>query len=515
MKEIDQSISFFIFPFTFDSNGGHSIIGIDNFQLPNDSIWKPLNMRLENDVFFPHIQSFLQKSVKGEEGKLNQMKSCDLFIYSINDKDWEQNFLGKRNTYVMERRGEKADFFFPNSTPTFESPKLVIYPDASVGILIIPIEMKRDVGMKATDIKTGVLNPQTMEGLMSFNYQMHKTDEQMPQLRYQEPDNLKDEFKHHFYEKMEKLSKMLDVDYDKQKKMPLFFDLATLANKLLSLMGTAYSLANKKRCHVFTYIHSKDDGDLTKEEHDIFLRISRCEGSSYQIIDNSNAVFQTFKNIYLAASVEGGAMMVNGDSDFFNNFKTDSLQKRYIWLYLLAIIQRYSLINMSKAIGNIDDVNDKKKIISLQRLRDLSDRLARIKVNTCFADVSDYRQHNEFYQFCFKGLGVTRLLGDMEQKMETLGDCLKQKADKHSENLQLLLAIIVAFLTVFSGCNDGFELMKNLFNVGEGPNPALLVIIYWVIFLFAISFTFLLIYRYRKELGEIITDIIPFNKKHN
>lgn len=514
MREIDQSISFFMFPFTLNNKDEYSIIGIDNFHLPEESIWKPLNLKIEEDVFFPHIQSFLQKSVKGKEGELNQMKSCDLFIYSLDDINWEQNFLGDRNSYEMVWKGGRAEFFFPNSTSTFESPKLILYPDASVGILIIPIEMKRK-GIVMNNEDTVGLNPKNMGSLMEFNYRMHKTDQQKPQLQFQEPGNLKNEYKRFFFEKMEKLSQMIGVDYDKQKEESLTFDLPTLVNSLLSLMGLSYSLTNRKRCHVLSYIHSKDDKDLTDLEKDDFLRISRCENHLYQIINGDNDIMQTFKNIYLAASVEGGAIMVNGNLDFFNGFKTDSLQKRYIWLYLLAIIQRYSLINMSKAIGEIDDTSDKRKIVSLQKLRDLSDRLTRVKVNTYFSDVSDYEQHNGFYHFCNKKLGVTRLLDDMEQKARTLGDCLKQKADKKSENFQLLLAMLVAFLTVFSGCNDGFELFKNLSDWNETHNPSLLIGIYWIVFGIFSLFFILMGVRYRKELKEIISDIVFFLKKHN
>lgn len=502
-----------IFPFTLNNSDGLSMLGINNFQISQDSIWKPLNMKNEEDVFFHHIQSFLQKSVNGEEGKINKKKSCDLYIYSISDKDWSQNIMGKQSIFTMEYKEWKGKFFFPNDISSFESPKLIIYPDASVGILIIPIEMTNGKYKKEDTEKN--LNPSTMEGLLDFNYRMHKTDKEKPKLKYQAPENLKEEHKRFFYEKMEKFSKIIGITYDKQKEEALTFELPTLVEKLLSYMGMEYKFTNLKRCHVLTYIHSNNEDDLTKEEKEDLMRISRCENHHYKIVENDNSILQTFKNIHLAVSVEGSAIMTNGSSDFIKGFKTDTFQKRYIWLYILAIIQRYSLINMSRAIGEIDDTDDKQKTVSLQRLRDLSDRLVRIKVNTCFSDVSDYKQHNDFYQFCIRKLGVTRLLRDMEQKMATLGECLKQKADKNSENLQFLLALFVAFLTIFSGCNDGFELFKNLFNVGDSHNPPILISFYWIVFGIIFLFSILMVFRFRKELWEIISDILQFWKKHN
>lgn len=520
MKELDQSISFFIFPFTFNSDDNKTILGIDDFQLPQESIWKPINMRNEEDVFFHHIQSFLQKSVSGAEGERNKKKSCDLFIYSIDDKDWNQNILGKKSIYEVEFGEIKAEFIFPNHTTSFESPKLIVYPDASVGILIIPIELKK-VENKNDDTQED--NSHTMEDLMEFNYHLHKTDKsQKPVLKYQVPKDLNEAYRHFFFEKMEKFSKMLDVPYDKSKEEPLCFDLPNLADRLLSFMGLGlstkqsdYNYTNPKRCHVLTYIHSDSDEDLTQEEMENLIKISRCQIQQYRIIENDKSILQTFKNIHMVVNVEGSAFMTNGSIPFFKNFKNDTFQKRYIWLYLLAVIQRYSLVNMSKAIGEIDDTSDKQKTVSLQRLRDLSDRLVRIKVNTCFSDVSDYKQHNDFYHFCIRKLGVTRLLRDMEQKMTSLGDCLKQKADKRSENMQLLLAISVAFLTVFSGCNDGFEFFKNLFNVGDASNPPVLIILYSIVFPILLIFFVLMIYKYIKELWEIVFDILHFWKKQN
>lgn len=515
MTELGQSISFFMFPFTLEREGVSASLGIDNFQLPNESSWKPLNMKIESDVFFNHIQSFLQKSVTGAEGELNQMKSCDLFIYSLVDKGWDR-FFGGQSTFEMDLDGGKTAFFIPNNKNSFESPKLIVYPDASVGIIIIPIEIKRDDNKrrKSSEAQEGVPAP-TMDTLMTLNYRLHKMDNQAPTIRCQKPTGLKEEFKSYFFAKMNLFANLLGVDYDVDSEKPIAFQLSLLVERLLSMMHVNYIMTNKKRCHVFTYLHIDEDKDLTEDEQDNLLRISRCENEKYQIIRKNETIKQTFKNIYLIVSVEGGAMMTCGNADFFKSFKTDSLQQRYIWLYLLALIQRYSLINMSKVIGDIDDTNDKQKIVSLKRLRDLSDRLTRIKVNTYYSDISDYKQHNEFYRFCTEELGVVRLLSDMGQKMDDLDDCLKQKADKNSENIQLLLAIFVAFLTVFSGCNDGFEFFKNVFNISEGPNPLVLIVIYWFVFAILFTFTLCMILKKRHELWEIIKDIVCFWKDNH
>ena len=162
-------------------------------------------------------------------------------------------------------------------------------------------------------------------------------------------------------------------------------------------------------------------------------------------------------------------MMTMGNLQFYQEFMTNNLVQRYLWLYVLVFIQRYSLINMARGIGAIDNDGDRKNIVSLKRLRSLSDHLTRIKVNSYFSDVSDYTQHNEFYHFCCERLGVVRLLADVEQKMQTLDDCLRQKVEQRNEFMQLMLTIFVIFLTLFSGINDGLQLSdRDFFSFSGG-----------------------------------------------
>ena len=318
MKELDQSISFFIFPFTLENKDVQTHFDLDGFSMPKDSVWKELNMKIEKDVFFSHIQSFLQKSVTGDEGELNKKKSCDLLVYSIDDKEWGKH-LGNNNTYVMEwkENGIKKEiqFYFPNRINYFESPKLLVYPDAFVGILIIPIELKKR--------DNDVLPP--MQELMDFVYRLHKTEKnEKPTLKYplEDIDLTLDSFaeqkRKSKFKAMKEFSKLLGIDnFDPQLGVPFSFDLPMLAQRLLSFIGHPYKFINPNRCHVCTYMHTKDDETLTADEKNDFLRISRCENSQYKILNkNDEFILDTFDNIHFAVNVEGGAIMVCGDTSF-------------------------------------------------------------------------------------------------------------------------------------------------------------------------------------------------------
>ena len=68
--------------------------------------------------------------------------------------------------------------------------------------------------------------------------------------------------------------------------------------------------------------------------------------------DGSDPFLRTFNNIFVGASVEGGAMLtlsapeddVKGASTFISNFAKASLLKRYLWVYLMVVLQRHALL---------------------------------------------------------------------------------------------------------------------------------------------------------------------------
>ena len=57
-----QNVSFLMFPFTLMRRGDNTDVGLDGFRMLANALWKPVQMNVEADVFFAHIQSFLQKS---------------------------------------------------------------------------------------------------------------------------------------------------------------------------------------------------------------------------------------------------------------------------------------------------------------------------------------------------------------------------------------------------------------------------------------------------------------------
>ena len=443
-----QNVSFLMFPFTLMRRGDNTDVGLDGFRMPANALWKPAQMNVEADVFFAHIQSFLQKSVDGKTDGEKEISACDFMVYSCVSEKLNQWLFNAENVYELQLKNRSLHFSFYNDRQSFLSPKLVVYPDASVGLLMLPVSLKEP----RVDMKM----------LMDFNYHVQKLAKQKKRIVLTGPERAVDGWRKN------------------TSSLGESFYLADLVDYLLKSLNDAYpwQLFTPRRCHVFSYFNvCQEEVERAEavEWKDDLLRIARCQNSDYQVMPQDDAVKQTFRNVYIAVNVEGGAMMTMGNLQFYQEFMTNNLVQRYLWLYVLVFIQRYSLINMARGIGAIDNDGDRKNIVSLKRLRSLSDHLTRIKVNSYFSDVSDYTQHNEFYHFCCKRLGVVRLLADVEQKMQTLDDCLRQKVEQRNEFMQLMLTIFVIFLTLFSGINDGLQLSDRDFFSFVGGETSLWV----------------------------------------
>ena len=264
--------------------------------------------------------------------------------------------------------------------------------------------------------------------------------------------------------------------------------------------------------------------------HCDFIRIVRGEHANFQIVDNvhERVYVQSFRNIYMGASVEGSSILTlrsrNDDGKFIERFKEKSVDKRYFWIYILAYIQRMSLLNMVRELGGIDNTKDGNIIVPLRNLRDLYKRLSRIQVNTFYSAVSDISQHNQFYRLCTRNLGVELLLDEVDNKMNILNKCLQQEYDEQKEKMQkddarqrqqeadakerfgVYITLSVLLLAVFSGLKDLFDLLHELFCWPSSLKTWIIWIGIWLLFGFGLYKVSRYFYRHRKSFSP---------KKHN
>ena len=107
-------------------------------------------------------------------------------------------------------------------------------------------------------------------------------------------------------------------------------------------------------------------------------------------------------------------------------------------------MQRHSLLNLISELTHVDGADAKSGIRNLNRK---IENFSGIKVNTCFTDVSDFTQHNQFYKFCMKNLGVSEHYKEVEDKMDVLHSIIKRKVDERNADIKRDWTVMLGVLS--------------------------------------------------------------------
>lgn len=442
----------------------------------NEATIAKLSLPIEQKMHYYQIYS-IKESAKKDGQHCADNNTVSYTVLKNKLKYWKM--FKNSNLCALDKESEKDIVFnIPKDGQDFNSPKLIISPLAQTGFLMFCMK----------------LNPvnNTSEALTELNYLLHKTGKQQDAkcridlIKLQEEismlqNKMEDELSQKEKENIEKrllykqdtlsgICNLLKPESDGSWTMTdliqfLFDELTNKENNC----GNSIVRFNDTRIHLFTY-YQLDCTNLDESHSDsqIILdmaRIVRCQNQKYKLdigdVKSSNLCMKTFQNVYMGSSVEGGAIMTvfsDDGSDFFQNFHKSSFSKRYIWIYLMVLMQRYTLLHLIHGLTNVDDDNLK---VSLFKLKEQVEHLSAVKVNTYFTDVSDYTQHNQFYRFCIKNLRIQEHFQEIDEKMNILNAVIKHKEEEKEDIRSNRFALILAILTIASASKDGSDLFKD------------------------------------------------------
>ncbi len=474
--------------------------------LPEGCYWVRKDMTLETNIFYPYLQQFLTNTAHkyGQEG---EVQPYDYYTYSYeNDSDMfvaieDHDFYidlkdkdGGRPRIVRFRLGREKSKS-PSLKNTFFTPKLIVCPIAEVGVLIIPIEVQ--------------VPTSSLEDLRDFNYKMHhnqqdilfhisyekifeeinaqlnrfdnkgkEKDEEWCQASREKANKIWDELNLEAIE-LRKLFGNKDMmiedhleDHDMlcleetPETLKVNIAFSKIRELLMEGLDGWYDRFNDIKYHLFTFIELGNT-DVTPKLLDDFHHITTCTNNSYRLLKSrfDEQCAQTFENVYIGSSVEGGAMMIikpKPSTEFWDEFSKAQLDKRYMWFYIMALMQRHTLIHH---IYKLTQIYSGGKT-SMKLLREEVDKTSKLGVNTYFTELTDHTQHNLFYAHCRKNLNIDRLRDEQAQKMEMLNDSLESKSDRVKQKQQWILATLVGILTIFSATNDGMDVVFKKFDDG-------------------------------------------------
>ena len=475
---------------------------------PSDnSIWKNVKLKVETQGIYPYIQNFLignlglnndaidsQKCIVYSLKSINEMSGDNELIFNdIKKYDFEINY----NTSKDNKVGRTTKFRFIMEENSVSTPLLILYPFASVGMLTFICEPPRSTVY-------------TIDELTDFNYNIHKIDKSQCVLITKA--NKKIDFsKVSDEERKEKIEESQNENLKKEQRFNEILNMYNPieANKteekgwyLLSFIHYLLSdmnmdkdvfLFNENRVHLFNYLQINAEF-LSPELLKDFVRIIRSENSKYKItnedVSKDDIFLKSYENVFIGSGAEGAAIMTIVSENTTNHildFKTNSFMARYLWVYLLVLIQRYTLLEITRKLVDIswDSAQNTEDY-----LNKLFSKLSYIKQKANFTDISDHTHINDIYRFWSNNLSILKHLSSIKEKLFDLKAVVqkqiekedKKRAEKLQETLEAneiaeekrdkKLQMFVAFLTtaqiffafvIFSGAEIGFDSIRSLY----------------------------------------------------
>ena len=145
--------------------------------------------------------------------------------------------------------------------------------------------------------------------------------------------------------------------------------------------------------------------------------------------------------------------------------------REYLLVYILALVQRYTLLNLEDKLTHLDSSDTTTN----EALWNLIDTVCRIKVNCYYSDVSIYTHYSQFYQLCCKNLHIPETFGEISEKIELLKlttdrrlqEALEMQKEAHEKEIEesdrrnKILNFVVGVLTIAQVIQASYEIINH------------------------------------------------------
>ncbi len=484
----------------------------------DNTLWVPKDASVDDNVLYEYIRPntkqnttpFLAYTLRSFSGKdapgapVNELKV-------IRNRVWEK--LEAEMEIRIQNNMKKYCISFGRDFTNWNGPTLLISPLTGVGMLVLSVNPNLDNA--------------TVNDVIDFNYHLHKIDGQQKLLMPSRLDKCPNENATKARTALLKdVATYLNVGkYD--VNVGVEFKLRQVVDMFLRGMPD-WELFEKGRAHVFTYYNFVQDTlGLTEEEKQAMILLTRCANDKYNIpveyFDESPAYTATFQNIYMGCSIEGGCICtirqisdgadVNNANGFIKEFALGALQQRYLWLYFMALIQRYTMLHMVIGLSSLDlhDENAAQR----EKFNEDYSYFCSTKIQGFFKNVSSFSQHNQYYKFLIDNMGVDELYQEVENKMQIVDSCLQMRSNELQMRRNELMKIrneqnaarniklnkLSLWLSIFFAVATFSQTADSLYNIysDNGHGRLVFSIVTVVIYVVAITFIYLQIIRKKNK----------------
>ena len=316
------------------------------------------------------------------------------------------------------------------------------------------------------------------DDLISLNYELHnigrpsKCTTDKLSIDNNTP-TLNEKIREQQEQQFQTLRSFINPHREKKQDNSTNFDFSWNICSLIELMSHGINnirFFEPKHIHTFLYCGITDTKKEYTVQHirNILYRLSHNINKKILLPENvqndETLYLQTFDNIYISTAIEGTAFLniSNGNNIFTEQLYDQSIKTRYLWIYILAVIQRYSLRNIDQQLVKLV-TNDFKKANGRdtenksKRLWTIIKNINKIKIHCHYTDVSIYSQHNNFYNQCCEKLNINATYREIDAKLSVLhqtidnDELVEQKnRAKYIDIFLIALAVSEAVCTIYA-----------------------------------------------------------------
>lgn len=387
----------------------------------NDN-WKPISTdEMSKDLgLLPHVSELLLNNT----GK--SFRGNDIEVYALNGKIKQEvpyfcgdNVIFKDDNvdivfkFALSSNGEKS---VDGKGLFWAEPKLVIYPLSQIGILTMPV-YHYDT---------------SMENMYKFFNKISAS------LAYPWQFNYKD-----------KCLSMCEIFTSLTKGID---GIKPLCNK--SLVSFIYAFNS-----------DLDGGDEVDFKH-CSEKLAYTDDRKGFVTDDEETSFVHLlasNQLYSSAGPFGASFVTSK-----NNSNNITNLDKYFWIYLILIVQRYSLINMlcklNTIFGEIAS-NKFKDDKYFSKLQEKYQEMCEIKAGLYYTEISDQYHNMRLYHKFFEGFNISMLYKEVEEKLEALDKFVSIEKDRRNRFTQALITALLLVLTITSALNDFFDMIEDSFKM--------------------------------------------------
>lgn len=233
-----------------------------------------------------------------------------------------------------------------------------------------------------------------------------------------------------------------------------------------------YSGTSNKRANLFSYVEVERQEDYKKE----LFYLRHCYSDGYLYSEDAKLdekeIYAPSKDTVWGITSEAAVCLTCpqfGREDFFRNVFYKNFNGQYLFLYVLALHQKYVLYMFLTKIG-LGMNND------LETLLNYKQQLYEFETDFVFNLITEVPQYQNLYERMVGAFELEKIYHDVREPLISLADIQKEDAEKEQKKRDERVnrsITLLSVLSIFSAWEDSFHFLEDFFGRFLPPQAVL------------------------------------------